>query len=679
MKRAARIAAAIGLSAAWFLAASPTALAHAALVRSDPSDGAALSSSPAAVQLWFDEPIRLGLSSFRLSSLDGGEVEPVAVRAIVGNGVALDLPTLPRGVYDVSWSVMSTLDSHLTEGHVLFGVRAPVSEAARTSVTTAAPQVGAGETALRWFDILAAALMVGGLAVAGFVVRARDQGPDRAGRIAIRRRVLKVAVWGAACSLVMSLAALAWQMVKIRGVSSSQSGWWSVAEPILLHGRWAVLWWTRILLLLTILIAVLAMRSGASREGIRPTGRLLGSIVTASVFAYALVWALGSHAASVPSPTLPVLVDAVHVLTACIWMGGLLAIVIALVPVGRRDWAPSDVRDTWRRFGWMAVVSLGLLVATGLLEAARQAASLDALLTTSYGRALLAKSGLLLFAGGLGLVNSLILHPGMRARFSRAIGRTPRPVRRRPTLSRLIAVEGAIGILILLGAGLMASAAPGRGARFAPDAGPVPSSQAQQLNDLLVSLSVSPNLPGNNVAVADVVSTRRPAPAPVSSVTMILRSADGSSVVTSPMPAIASGRYQVGGDGFDRPGTWDLDIVVHRDGIPDTVASFAWRVGDGSPVRAPVFSTRSLASSFTVAGIAVLMMLGLVVPVLLRLRAHSRRDARSSSAPFDATVSSVPAEAADSATTSDQAARRVLVGAGVVERSVADARRRGGR
>ncbi|MFD0578629.1 CopD family protein [Dactylosporangium darangshiense] len=96
------------------------------------------------------------------------------------------------------------------------------------------------------------------------------------------------------------------------------------------------------------------------------------------------------------------------------------------------------------------MLSVGLVVATGLYNAGRQVDSVDTLLGSAYGRVLLIKSALLLVVGATGLVNSARLHGRVPSRWGGRAGAATSPPR------RLVAVEAAAGIVLLLVVGLLA-------------------------------------------------------------------------------------------------------------------------------------------------------------------------------------------------------------------------------
>jgi Copper resistance protein D len=114
--------------------------------------------------------------------------------------------------------------------------------------------------------------------------------------------------------------------------------------------------------------------------------------------------ALRSHAAASEAIG-PLAADVVHLAAAGTWPAGLLALV--LLAAGRMGTAPADtLRRAVPRFSALALVSIGLVAATGLYAAWLQVGD-PAALGTDYGLLLLAKGSVVTGALALGAINYL--------------------------------------------------------------------------------------------------------------------------------------------------------------------------------------------------------------------------------------------------------------------------------
>ena len=87
------------------------------------------------------------------------------------------------------------------------------------------------------------------------------------------------------------------------------------------------------------------------------------------------------------------LAAAVHVVSAGLWAGGVLALASLRPPGG---WGSPEARSLVERFGRVAVVAFGVTALTGVLRATEQLHGLSDLWTTSYGVVLSVKCVLVL-------------------------------------------------------------------------------------------------------------------------------------------------------------------------------------------------------------------------------------------------------------------------------------------
>jgi copper transport protein len=150
-----------------------------------------------------------------------------------------------------------------------------------------------------------------------------------------------------------------------------------------------------------------------------------------------------SHAAA-EGRFLPFLADWVHAMAAAIWMGGLLGFVVALFsgPLGAlaAD-RQSKLRErSVRRFSKVATTAVVILASTGLYAILLHVPSLQALVATPYGRALLVKLGLLTFVLAIGGANFLLR------------GRGP--------FGRLVVVELLLAFGVFIATGFLTSLPP---------------------------------------------------------------------------------------------------------------------------------------------------------------------------------------------------------------------------
>ena len=113
---------------------------------------------------------------------------------------------------------------------------------------------------------------------------------------------------------------------------------------------------------------------------------------------------------------------------------------------------------------------------------------------------------------------------------------------------------------------------------FEPLAPTAPQPISLQANDLLTTLTVSPNVPGQNFVTLTVTNMRRPAPAPIERVLVTLGSPDGRQPAQQFAAVLVKpGTYQVSGT-FAPSGRWQVQTRIQRPGLLDSTADFGWSV-----------------------------------------------------------------------------------------------------
>src|SRR5215472_10595898 len=594
----------LGAVAATLLLAQP-ASAHADLVRSDPPDGSVLAYAPGVARLWFSEEISPKFSSARVVDRSGAAIAGSRAQAGAGDPrqLTVELPSLGRGSYGLVWRVLAEDDGHATSGVVVFTVG---GAAAGTIPTASAGAIGTAATPggvlLRWLGLCALAGLVGCLAVAGPVLgRARAaSAPDNvaAGVQLARRRLLALAAGCAAAAAAVGVMTLAVEGHRVAGAGGDRTLGRAVSD-LLTGTRWGHLWLVREAALIALAAVILGIRS---RLGEPPTRRAAVRPVVAAalVLAVACVEGLGSHSVALESArAAAVAAYSLHVLTALLWLGAVPALVLVLFPRVAGLPPREVVRACRGPFSTLLVSSVAVLVATGLYGAGRQVPEPGQLLSTTYGRTLLLKTALLAAVGGLGLANSALLH-------GRRLGR-PGRLARAPAgaapARRLIIAEASIGAVLLAAAGLLAETAP---PHTAAPAVPLAKPQAYDtiVNDLVVSVSATPNRPGVNGFTVLAASSRRPPLAPVNGVTLTLGRPGEPG--TLPLRQIEPGRY-FGTGRLDSAGPITITAVIRRAGERLTV-TMPWRVLPRSAPPAVASPEHRLAPYVNAIALCVLLL-----------------------------------------------------------------------
>ncbi len=147
--------------------------------------------------------------------------------------------------------------------------------------------------------------------------------------------------------------------------------------------------------------------------------------------------------------------DVLHLIAAAAWLGSLVSLVLLLAAARRHDAPAWDAvaRDATRRFSTLGIVSVGVILATGVVNSWILVGSPQALTVTEYGRLLMLKvalfAAMLLIAG----VNRFWLTPQLALRSAIE----PRALRR---LARNSMIEIALGLAIFAIVGALGTMHP---------------------------------------------------------------------------------------------------------------------------------------------------------------------------------------------------------------------------
>ena len=387
-----------------------------------------LATAPGDMRLLFDDVVRPAGGDLAVDTR-GRSVLAGPAHRLPGNDRALVIPLrpgLPRGAYSVRWRVVSN-DGHLISGVLAFAV----GSGARRPVPTLSAGGGTSGTA-----VFLRLLFLAGVLLAG--------GAARTARLLGAGRRLRALVLGSSLALV---AAGGFGLLALQpAVDATRFGRVTEAAAI---------------------IGAVGLAAALGSLALPALG------VAATVTALLVLGAptLAGHALDPHRLRgLVALADFVHVLAAAVWIGGLVLLVLMRSP------------RAGRRFRAVAVGSVAVLGAAAIPRALAAFPSLSSVVDTSYGRAVLVKTGLLVVVLVLGWSN--------RRRLARA-----------GFLGELVVLAGIVGTVAVLtdlrpparsGAAVTAPAAPHAPPRDA-------LVLAQQDDDVGIALAASPR--GSDIAV----------------------------------------------------------------------------------------------------------------------------------------------------------------------------------
>jgi putative copper resistance protein D len=180
-------------------------------------------------------------------------------------------------------------------------------------------------------------------------------------------------------------------------------------------------------------------------------------LAAALVLAAAIAWT--GHAASTPGATgnIHLAADALHVLAAATWIGGLVSLVILLAAISEIAPLPAAMlaHDVARRFSALGMLSVATLVLSGTVNAWILVGSFRALLVTEYGQILILKLVIFAFMLAFAAVNRFWLTPRLAA--SPGSERQLESLRR---LKRNSVIEIGLGLAIFVVVGVLGTQHP---------------------------------------------------------------------------------------------------------------------------------------------------------------------------------------------------------------------------
>lgn len=185
---------------------------------------------------------------------------------------------------------------------------------------------------------------------------------------------------------------------------------WLEDASLLLATNWGLSW--RLLAvgaLMTVAAFIFAASDGRGSE-FRRAAWIVASSLAGAMCAFP---AFNGHSAAAEGLRwLSIPADYLHVLAAGSWIGGLFFVLIAELRERRRTGRGNALlAEVLPLFSQVALIAGALLIATGVLASWLHVASLDALVSTRYGRILLTKVGLVVVVLILGAVNWRVLTP----------------------------------------------------------------------------------------------------------------------------------------------------------------------------------------------------------------------------------------------------------------------------
>jgi copper transport protein len=459
LRGSSRIGATILLAVIAVVVLPAMASAHAGFVSSTPEPGSTLGSAPGQVVLSFSEPLNEKLSRAAVAAPDGSTVEG---RVTPDDRIVIDLATNATGVYEVSWTTVSLVDGHTLSGAFRFGVGVSPGVGAEGGTTD--------EPTGRDLLVAIGRLVedVGLLAVLGFVLLGRlaRKAPSLDW---VRTPILPVftAAFLGGLVVVVGEALLAAPSPSMSALvtylSTGVPGWARLARVVFDAAGVAVAW----------------------KAPRRAAPFAVGALIAL---------AAAGHAAATQPRLWGITVEAIHLVSAGLWAGGVIALAIQRPPDG---WREASGRSLLDRFTPPALAAFGVTAATGVVRGFQEVGGLGELFRSSYGLVLVVKVALVLLMAELSVLAW------------RRIAFFPR--------AETAAAVLAVGAAALLSAFPLPPGRAAAGTEAAPgraEIPPVPAGEGLTLGShagrMLVGLTVRPGRPGPNDLIIYVLGPDGP-------------------------------------------------------------------------------------------------------------------------------------------------------------------------
>lgn len=261
------------------------------------------------------------------------------------------------------------------------------------------------------------------------------------------------------------------------------------------------------------------------------------------------------HAGATPglAGSIHLVSDVVHLLAAGAWLGGLPALTMLLARARRGPepgWAGVAARATIK-FSRLGVISVGALLASGVVNSWNLLSGPGDLVSTDYGRLLLFKIGLFLAMIAIAAVNKFHLTPRLAA---------PAAMR---SLWRNSVAEMALGLCVLTVVGALGTMAPSVH-RHAPASEVPPDAAFVHIHSIeaMADVTIDPGRAGRSRATIHI-SREDFSEFPAKAVRLALDPpAPGITVAEHAAVRTAYGTWQIEEINLPQPGIWTVRVII---------------------------------------------------------------------------------------------------------------------
>ncbi|MGH7871794.1 MAG: CopD family protein [Candidatus Binatia bacterium] len=315
---------------------------------------------------------------------------------------------------------------------------------------------------VRFVHLAAAVLLAGSFSFAVLIARPAMLDATGSGASDYEAFIRVLQRLGRYCLLVIFLSALLGLWIQTVNVSEDSAGAafnFAAILSLTTETQYGRVWLARMFIALLLAVFFIA-QSRKRRAAVSFSALFIGAVLGTSLLT-SLAFAGHASAADGSAFFLQVSFDALHLLAAGFWLGGLPSLGLLLRQCQRNGAAElhASAQIATRRFSALALASVALLILSGSYNAWNLVGGFAPLFGTAYGKLLLLKLALLLPLLALGALNLLRLKPRIVGTSSNRLEEMTAALR---ALSRNVIVETGFGLAILLVVGYMGVTAPAR-------------------------------------------------------------------------------------------------------------------------------------------------------------------------------------------------------------------------
>jgi copper transport protein len=422
---------------------SNVALAHNNQTDSSPKNGDTLATAPATWTVSFAKSVPLNSVSGEVITSDGTRTPLTQfVHGSSDSVIAFSLPTGLAGSVTARWRLVG-VDGHIVSGRVGFMIQAavsnptipgslasqppttlmpaepttlPLQEISESEATAVSEPIRVSLRSLQYLGIiLLGGMLVAELAIAGGAMT-----------VPIGRRFMTAGVaLLAGSSFIQTLIFNNDTKEPSESSLSSLFSIFSSTPGAMLATK----------TLLSVLLAAVLFRS--IQEGVLNKSTQVHLLLIVPMFLITLAY--GGHSRSQSLPWLGIPVDALHVTSMAIWVGGLIAMLLIVIPNIPYDRA----LEAFQRFSFIAERAVIVLVITGAIQMLRLHSGITTIFTSSHGLLLFAKVAIVVLMLRLAAKNrSLLMRKTRTSQTS--------PSRLRAQLMRSTLIESAMGTAVIV-------------------------------------------------------------------------------------------------------------------------------------------------------------------------------------------------------------------------------------